>query len=69
MKLTPWFPGTVKPVRKGVYQQKNGVGSLGYQYWDGKFWHGWSSTVYGAQRDNHIAAEYYQNDPWRGVAK
>jgi hypothetical protein len=71
MKLTLWFPGTVKPVRVGVYQQHCGIGTIiGYQYWNGKKWSSWSSSAKGAILCKQImAAPDHQNDPWRGVLK
>ena len=35
--FTPWFKGTVKPVRIGVYQRKF-CGRVCYSYWTGSFW-------------------------------
>lgn len=67
-KLTPWFVNGERPVRKGVYQQMNGQDRLGYQYWDGVFWHGWAETARAARKDYGIAAHSHQNDPWRGLA-
>jgi len=71
MKFTPWFPGNVKPVRVGVYQQHCGMGTIvGYQYWNGKKWSSWSHSVEGAiLRSGSIACSDHQNDPWRGVIK
>ena len=44
-KTTPWFPGNIKPARRGVYQQMCGHGvALGYQYWNGAVWFGWRAT-------------------------
>lgn len=69
MKLTPWFPGTIKPVRKGVYQQKNGTSGIGYQRWDGKFWYAWRKSPEDAKNCLIVVSTYFQNDSWRGVAK
>jgi hypothetical protein len=53
MKLTPWYPANIKPVRKGWYEVrcefKNVCG--GMHYWNGKWW------------GETFAA------PWRGVKK
>lgn len=71
-KLTPWFPGHVKPVRKGLYQQHSPSGFLGYQYWDGKSWYGWSEEKSGAKHLHEIGrvvAACFANDPWRGLTK
>lgn len=69
MKLTNWFPGYIKPVRVGVYQQLNGSGKLGYQYWDGVRWHSWATLPELATDTCFWAAEFYQNDSWRGLAQ
>lgn len=68
-KLTPWFDGRkYKPVRPGVYQQKNYYGTLGYQYWDGSRWGFWCATAAQAydQRGKFVPAIYH-NDNWRGL--
>lgn len=71
MKLTPWFPGSVKPVREGVYQQMDGWGSLlGYQYWDGSYWHLWGPSIDSAvlmYRNAHPSV--CQDDKWRGLSE
>ena len=36
---TPWFPGSTKPVRVGVYLRKVSHAWELYSYWDGKKWH------------------------------
>jgi hypothetical protein len=71
MKLTPWYPGHIKPVRKRVYMQYDGLGEeIGYQYWNGNRWGVWETTVDAAYNHrNIIAAEMFQNDKWRGVLK
>jgi hypothetical protein len=68
MKLTKWFPGHIKPVRKDVYQQMAGP-DLGYQYWDGKVWRGWLNTPEKAMLSRWAVPHEFQNDDWRGVAK
>ena len=37
MKLTDWFPGHIKPVRKGVYIASVGRNKF-YRYWNGRWW-------------------------------
>lgn len=69
-KLTPWFPGNVKPVRAGIYQQLSGFGKeIGYQRWDGKQWSVWCFSKEAAESTTSVAANFFQNDPWRGLAK
>ncbi len=67
-QLTPWFPGSVKPVRRGVYQQMCGLGKdLGYQLWDGEHWHSWCDTAEQAADKDFVIPADLQNDPWRGL--
>ncbi len=69
MKLTEWFPGDVKPVRKGVYQKMCGHGKeLGYQYWDGANWGYWEETPDAAVRERGKAVET-EFEEWRGLAE
>ena len=72
MKLTPWFSGTVKPVRVGAYERLYFREQLEtrYSYWNGEEWSVWSILPSGAA----LAAEEkrisgLQNLPWRGVMK
>lgn len=70
MKLTPWFHGTIKPVRKGVYMLKDGFrDKIGYQYWNGEHWGVWCFTPQDANRFRRICDMRFQYDQWRGVAK
>jgi len=70
MKLTKWFQGHIKPVRKGVYQQYSGSGhKIGYQLWDGKKWRAWTETAESAEQQITFASPSSQNDEWRGIAK
>ena len=68
MKLTPWFPGTVKPVRVGVYERQYRTGDFGYCYWSGQIWSWKATTPAGALRLQNTRSPY-QNTPWRGVLK
>lgn len=66
-KLTPWFPGDVKPVRAGYYERDwdgdgNRFGLLS-DYWDGRAWR----NVYRHQVMAQ-ARHSTQNLPWRGLA-
>lgn len=70
MKLTPWFPAKVKPVRKGVYQRDYGVDGLGIEfcYWDGNRW-----GLFGYTPDDAKSWAYlptgYGKCKWRGLAE
>jgi hypothetical protein len=70
MKFTEWYPGHIKPFRKGVYQQRCGQGrEIGYQKWDGTRWSDWYPTIEGAEKSKNFAISCNQNDPWRGLTK
>jgi hypothetical protein len=64
--ITPWFPGSVKPVHVGVYLRKVLSNWESYSYWNGEQW-----CQYGPTPD--VAALYknkpsiYQNFPWAGL--
>lgn len=68
MKLTPWYPGDVKPVRKGVYQTKVVDLGTGYQFWNGKRWSVWDETENWALYLKKLSS-CYQEPKWRGVSK
>ena len=69
-KKTPWFPGHIKPVRRGVYQQMCGMGKdVGYQLWDGRRWHSWHYTAEAAANEKYVSLSDLQNDKWRGLLK
>ena len=64
MKLTPWFPADVKPVRVGFYQRKYVAREFTDlpDYWDGENWY--CGTLYGV--------ESFPSKPlreWRGLAE
>ncbi len=73
MNLTDWFPGSAKPVRKGVYQREYTYGKskqIRYCYWNGKEWSMGAHTVEQAMRHEHafmVAPRQWL--PWRGVLK
>ena len=67
MKYTEWYPGHIKPYRKGVYQQWCGLGKeLGYQRWDGKHWSAWTKTI---EETLLCKCCLDTQDPWRGIKK
>lgn len=73
-KLTPWFPGDVKPARPGVYQRSLDpcapihVAPLAcYCMWDGKFWMVYENTPEEAAECRIRSA--YQHEWWRGLAE
>jgi hypothetical protein len=65
-KYTPWFPGFIKPVRKGVYQRKVNNVVKCYSYWDGELWFLGERTVDKAHREPMLS--FNQNGfEWRGL--
>jgi hypothetical protein len=74
MILTDWFPASVKPVRKGVYQRQYPhfakAAVVQYCYWNGKEWGLGNFTVEKAMgyAQAFIPAPR-QHLPWRGVLK
>lgn len=71
MKLTTWYPVSIKPVRVGVYIVSNSAYDTltWYSYWNGKAFCYWS--CFGV---DHAFKAREQNTPakatqWRGVAK
>lgn len=67
--LTPWFPGSTKPVRVGVYQRPFGdYDHPLYCWWDGKRWSAGAYTPYGAKHSRYESADQ-GHMPWRGILK
>lgn len=68
---SPWFPGDVKPVRKGVYQTlPAGFANAWpvYQHWDGECWGAFDGDVARAARFAGIRSNS-QSHAWRGLAR
>ena len=67
-KYTPWFPGFIKPVHKGVYQRKVSNVVKCYSYWDGEQWFLGSKSADLAFIEPMLS--YNQNGfEWRGLRK
>ena len=55
--VTPWFDGTIKPVRKGWYEVKPSIYNGQMRYWNGKHW-----------LDRCMCCKSFdQEKPWRGM--
>lgn len=70
MKLTEWFPGDVKPVRRGVYERDYGggiFGNLGFALWTGSQWKYRSTTPEKACVESIDSLNIRR--PWRGLAE
>lgn len=71
-KLTPWFPGTVKPASDaehiGVYRRKLTNGDRVFARWNGRFWCCWTWSLLTAatkigKSNVQVCAQ------WRGLAE
>lgn len=67
-KLTPWFPETVKPARKGVYETEIAGRSplRGYSLWTGK---NWSDTCACVETAAANKTHGWPSKKWRGLTK
>ena len=70
MKLTPWYPNTINPVRKGLYEVRIPKGVHLWSFWTGERWNYAEISVQRAVTINKRSMLMY-NMPmqWRGVAK
>jgi len=69
MRLTKWFPASVKPVRKGAYETSAVSGCETYQHWNGVFWGMYAPSPERASESAYsesVSSE--QNVEWRGLA-
>lgn len=70
MKRTPWYPGTVKPVREGWYERDytgTFTGAIHLDLWQQikpgiGYW-------YVDEPAGQINDAWYENLPWRGIEK
>jgi len=70
-ELTPWFPGSVKPVHIGVYETDDVLpDDACFQHWNGTFWGlcSWSAE-HAATRGQARGVSGFQESNWRGLAK
>ena len=67
MKLTPWFPADVLPVREGVYEvQPMSYPGPFYRYFDGeRWWVGGQSTSVARELNGEFQPNFPL--PWRGL--
>lgn len=66
MKRTPWFDGSQKPVRDGVYERQFTNGPHFARYANG-LWY-LSGTKFGYAKIT-TSVSIFQDIPWRGVMK
>ncbi len=69
MKLTPWFPANVKPVRVGVYEIHSNTTTPWYRHWDGLNWCAGERTPWEAGYLEFIPLGAAFAEPWRGLAE
>jgi len=75
IKLTPWYPGNVKPARAGVYEVKRRIARCAiYRYFDGKRWYYGGVDPKDAMYEFRIWKRFphSQTPPkqqWRGLAR
>jgi hypothetical protein len=68
MKVTPWFDGSVKPVRVGVYQRCAPLGfGVTFSMWTGKRWNFSAPSVEEAAIEE--ARSFVKDAHWRGLAQ
>ena len=72
-QLTPWFPGTTKPSRVGVYERDFFDGcAFAYSLWDGHRWLTGMTSLSAASRAKEESAYQphngYPDFLWRGLA-
>ena len=70
MKLTPWFPASVKPVRAGVHEVILSSKARWFRYWNGERWFVGGATpkvALDAFKEYGIFAVVIY--PWRGLAE
>ncbi len=68
-RLTPWFPGDVKPARKGVYERKYPHTTTlvaTFCLWNGRRWFFGNGTLGDAGYE--VMPSAAQSLPWRGLA-
>ena len=75
MKLTPWYPGHIKPVRVGAYDVGNDEKffSPWFFWWDGDKWSGFGDSPEAAYKYANtslvVDIRHQGTTPWRGIAK
>jgi hypothetical protein len=67
--LTPWFPGSMTPVREGVYQREVHFGIVRYSLWDGHQWCSYSGKPADAAAMSDRSMVRAVEARWRGLAE
>lgn len=69
-KYTSWFPGSVRPLREGLYQKKLERGTA-YSYWDGFYWYAFTldkATAIWYHERGLKSGDQLRRD-WRGLSE
>ncbi len=66
-KLTPWFPGHIKPVRPGVYETTAQAAPC-FQFWNGHFWGCFDSRREVSAEFGRVPSDF-QGVNWRGLSE
>lgn len=64
---TPWFDGSVKPCRVGVYERYHPTWGTSFSAWRGAHWSYPDYTEISAENDHRVSE--VQDCPWRGLAQ
>jgi len=68
-KLTPWYPGDVKPVRPGIYQRLLGSSAFYACFTSKGYWTLGHVSLPEAIYLATVCPSGFQNRPWRGLAE
>ena len=72
MKTTEWFPVSIDPVRKGMYQVRDLYRRNCYAFWNGQYW-GCAAAGFGAAfATRREKSEFMYSNlrvQWRGLAQ
>lgn len=64
MKKTPWFDGSIRPARKGLYE-RNFTGGISLCMWTGRYW----LTPWGERSGFQPVEINGRFRSWRGLAE
>ena len=68
MTRTPWFPGTVKPVRVGLYEARFlGSGVIYVDWWNGEQW--CNAQTHKPWPEGSVGEDQWRNGEWRGLTE
>ena len=68
MKKTPWFDGSIKPVREGVYQRMLGRDFYWSRFENGEWYACWALSKFSEAARTRVVSPL-QKRSWRGLTK